>query len=331
MKILITMMILFSVFPGLLSCSFGKNINTDAEIGKSEIILLKDKKKDLNGQIEISGTVALSGTGDMTDILYENKLTIGNNISHNIIMGEFTILIDPKDIIDEDVLVIHSSEYGKVGYRFKELKPNHSYKIKATMCEKKIAVLKPVIYLYPTQPMEVTLKMDVNGMIDFSYPKYQDGWKVMAFPNGKLKHNDKSLDYLFYDTKNTKYKFDESAPAQVMASKDVVPFLEQQLTAFGLTDKEANDFIVFWAPRLKAHKYVSMQFKINKDYDEISVLKVTPKPDQILRVFMTYSGYENLPVNQILQSSVNTYNFKREGFVLVEWGGAEVSNELPSF
>ena len=41
---------------------------------------------------------------------------------------------------------------------------------------------KPVIYLYPDATTEVTVKLRYNGVLDVTYPAYNDGWHVTAFP-----------------------------------------------------------------------------------------------------------------------------------------------------
>lgn len=44
---------------------------------------------------------------------------------------------------------------------------------------------KPVIYLYPTEETEVTVKLDYAGEFICTYPEYDGEWKVNAFPDGK--------------------------------------------------------------------------------------------------------------------------------------------------
>ena len=45
---------------------------------------------------------------------------------------------------------------------------------------------KPVIYLYPEEETEVTVKLDYNGTLTSTYPAYGDGWTVTAQPDGTL-------------------------------------------------------------------------------------------------------------------------------------------------
>lgn len=42
----------------------------------------------------------------------------------------------------------------------------------------------------------------------------------------------------------------------VVAREDAVSFLEGKLAQLGLNDREAADFITYWAPRIRAHEHV---------------------------------------------------------------------------
>ncbi|MDD3224412.1 MAG: hypothetical protein PHX70_06885 [Clostridium sp.] len=45
---------------------------------------------------------------------------------------------------------------------------------------------EPVVYLYSTVKQRITVKLNFNGKIIYSYPKYNEGWKVIANPNGNI-------------------------------------------------------------------------------------------------------------------------------------------------
>ncbi len=40
---------------------------------------------------------------------------------------------------------------------------------------------KPVIYLYPEEKLEVTVKLDYAGTLTCTYPAYNGEWNVTAF------------------------------------------------------------------------------------------------------------------------------------------------------
>ena len=45
---------------------------------------------------------------------------------------------------------------------------------------------KPVIYLYPEETTEVSVEIDYNGKLTCTYPEYNNGWKVIAEPDGTI-------------------------------------------------------------------------------------------------------------------------------------------------
>lgn len=50
----------------------------------------------------------------------------------------------------------------------------------------KAKVRKPVIYLYPEETTEVSVLLDFNGELTTTYPAYDNGWRVVAEPDGTL-------------------------------------------------------------------------------------------------------------------------------------------------
>lgn len=66
-----------------------------------------------------------------------------------------------------------------------------------------IMAYKPVIYLYPKQTTTVSVKLDFQGKLVVTYPAYdeQNGWFVIAQPNGTLtdKKDGREYSYLFWE------------------------------------------------------------------------------------------------------------------------------------
>lgn len=180
------------------------------------------------------------------------------------------------------------------------------------------AVRKPVIYLYPTKKNNVFVNLNFDGTFTYTYPKINDGWKVVAEPDGTL--TDKSgrtYGYLFWegDTK-VPMEFNEGF---CVAGKDTEAFLLDKLSYMGLNDKEINDFMVFWLPRMQDNPYNVISFQ-TENYLKAAQLEVSPRPDTMLRVFMAWKKADNF-VHIKEQKLAKT---KRKGFALVEWGGTEV-------
>ena len=178
---------------------------------------------------------------------------------------------------------------------------------------------KPVIYLYPEQVQEVYVQLELDGEFTCTYPEYDNGWKVKAYPDGTLRDQvtGKEYNYLFWEgTSETEYDLSRGF---VVEGKDTAGFLEEKLAYLGLNEKERNEFIVYWLPRMEDNKYNLITFQ-GKAYTEHAKLKISPEPDSILRVFMVYKPLDkaiNIPEQELEP-------FEREGFTVIEWGGAEM-------
>ena len=185
-----------------------------------------------------------------------------------------------------------------------------------------MAVDKPVIYLYPEQDTDVHIELELTASeLATTYPKYQNGWDVIASPDGSLlnKADGTHHRYLFWDSVNAQNVFDLSKGFCV-AGSDTEQFLKKALTEMGLTESEMNEFIVYWLPRMEHNPYNLIAFQ-GDAYTDTAKLHITPEPDSICRVFMTYLPMEHAAEIETQQFST----FERTGFTVVEWGGSELS------
>ncbi|MDR1134375.1 MAG: hypothetical protein LBL05_09420, partial [Synergistaceae bacterium] len=124
-----------------------------------------------------------------------------------------------------------------------------------------LSTAKPVIYLYPEYPMDVTVTLDYNGKLESTYPKYDDGWSVTAYPGGKLINHADGMEYsyLFWDGQS-RMKFDFSM-GFVVKGDDSAEFLREKLEYMGLYPKEYNEFIVYWLPMMEKNRYNLISFQ----------------------------------------------------------------------
>jgi hypothetical protein len=184
-----------------------------------------------------------------------------------------------------------------------------------------IMVKKPVIYLYPEKETDVHVEVELTEAdLATTYPKYNNGWDVVAKPDGSLvnKADGSHHRYLFWDAVNCRTQFDFSKGFCV-AGSDTESFLKEKLSYMGLTEDEMNEFIVYWLPLMEHNKYNLISFQSNK-YTDSAKLNITPAPDSMLRVFMTYVPLEEAV--DIEPQELST--FERNGFTVVEWGGSEI-------
>ena len=177
---------------------------------------------------------------------------------------------------------------------------------------------KPILYLYPEETTKVTVKLELLGELTCTYPAYDDGWTVTAAPDGTLiDEKGQTYNYLYWEGAGTEqYDFSQGF---CVAGADTAAFLEDALAQLGLTRKEANEFIVYWLPQMEQNPYNLIAFQ-QEAYTEAAKLTVTPTPDSVLRVFMTWKPLTE-PVDIPAQELPT---FERHGFTVVEWGGAKV-------
>ena len=178
---------------------------------------------------------------------------------------------------------------------------------------------KPVLYLYPEKETLVSVGLDLDGGLTSSYPAYGDGWTVLAAPDGTLTDPESGREYycLFWEgTAGAEYDF---STGYCVAGEETASFLEGALAALGLTPREANEFLLYWLPRMERNPYNLISFQ-TEAYTDAARLTIDPAPDTLIRVFLAWTGLEE-PVEVPPQGLTAP---ERTGFTAVEWGGAEV-------
>lgn len=184
---------------------------------------------------------------------------------------------------------------------------------------------KPIIYIYPTEETLVTIKLDFEGKLLHTYPLYDaaTGWKVNAKPDGTLFDAQTNKEYyaLFWEGQSKARLCPETG--FVVKGTETVSFLEEKLELLGLSRREANEFIVYWLPRLETNAYNFIHFA-QESYTNRAKLEITPKPETLIRVFMEFQPlkYAKTVNPQVLNPVV------RKGFTVVEWGGGEIGTAV---
>ncbi len=249
------------------------------------------------------------------DMLYENLGDLYFKINRKYYLGEHLNMwgddpythIDPPSNYPDSVIgayytAVQSSEYDKFyGLSFEGAKE------------------KPVIYLYPEEETDVSVQLSFpfGGELTCTYPDYGDGWNVTAMPDGTLYDANGDEYYCLYWEGDGAADLDMSRGFCV-AGKDTAAFLREKLMYIGLTARDANEFIIYWLPKMQDNPYNVITLHTD-DYARSVPLDVSPAPDTQIRVFMTYYASDT-PVD-IPEQTLPRY--ERTGFTLVEWGGSE--------
>lgn len=205
---------------------------------------------------------------------------------------------------------------------------------------------KPVIYLYPEKPTEVTVKFQTPVEFTTDIPKYADFWKVEAYPDGSLVNLKPELTdcpkidsqkagseyalgaclkntypYLYWAGNIISKDYPVTDRGWIVEKSNLNTFFDSKLTRIGLNSQEKNDFTSYWLPEMisKDAPYYRITFLQTNDLNEIFPMTVNPKPDTVFRLFLDYLPLTNKPAIQPAPQVLETLN--RSGFTLVEWGG----------
>ena len=189
------------------------------------------------------------------------------------------------------------------------------------------SLVKPIIYIYPTEETKVSVKVGYPENLTCTYPKYDEneGWNVIAEPNGNLKDikTGRNLYSLYWEGKGKEnikeQSFDEGF---VVEGKETADFLEEKLDILGLNEREAEEFIVYWLPILEKNEYNFIRFYEKEEIDEKMPLDINPIPDTTIRVLM---GWKKLD-EKIDVKEPKLEKVERKGYTVVEWGGTEISS-----
>lgn len=195
-----------------------------------------------------------------------------------------------------------------------------AYKVKAYFAAE-VFLEKPVIYLYPTQKQEISVRLQYDGVLTHTYPKYPaDGWRVTAAPDGTL-WDAKGMEYYALFWEGVPRKPLPVSDGFIVAGEDVEAFLEEKLAYLGLNRREANEFIMYWLPRMEGNKYNFIHFS-HSAYDDLAKLHIEPQPETIIRLMMLTQPLKTKI--KFPTQDLTPLKKTRKGFAVVEWGGSVI-------
>jgi len=180
---------------------------------------------------------------------------------------------------------------------------------------------KPVIYLYPTEPTYISVKLSMPGHVVESIPAYpENGWQnVLAQPNGELTFQGKQYTELYYESSVT-----HPLPPKdgiVISNNQARQTLIDVTNKLGLNTHEQQELLNYWLPKLKALQspYLLISVFPNATKEQIDHVGISPEPQtriQFLLYFKPLQQKINLPELQLPLTPP-----LRNGFTEVEWGG----------
>jgi hypothetical protein len=207
---------------------------------------------------------------------------------------------------------------------------------------------KPVVYLYPETPTNVQVRLTSPVNFTAQIPSYHQGWKVKAYPNGKLEdlqpQYTKCSDidfthkgaeyareacetgvypYIYWSGNMVERSYIEPEKGWIVARKDLSEFFMGKLSEVGLNSNEITDMSDFWLEKMLSENkpYYKVSFLQTAEMNNLAPMEISPKPDTVFRIFLDYKGLEVGELPQQRLESVVLEKLVRRGFTVVEWGG----------
>lgn len=285
--------------------------------------LIKIDKQDLpqdaleKGQIGIYTTPQVKNSRHAYDVFYHLGSFYLRDISDQTSYVYGTSVDGPPQTVDNNP----SLQLGRLWFRVVD-----SWTAFTPNC-------KPAIYLYPQKPQDINVKLGILGEITVSDPKYnpETGWNVKANSDGVIQlpttnypaspaggQPPTKYPYLFYEANlKTGYKPREG---WIISRENIKDQLTAILNSVGLNEKEKEDFLEYWLPRLTLKPYYFAGFVPVEEIDKQEILTINPSPSNIIRVRIMFEGLD-FPISVV---APKLSDINRAGFTVVDWGGSVI-------
>ena len=180
-------------------------------------------------------------------------------------------------------------------------------------------VRKPVVYFYPEEEMDLTVTFYDEDRLMTTYPKYEGGWNIHLKKDGTFTTGDSDREYyaIFFDeVPNYTCNFTEGF---YVTKDNAISFLEEKMDFMGFTNRETDEFIMYWLPILESNEKSLVYFEQTEERNEECPLGFSVEPDTLIRTIIHIKKV-NEPT--YIQEQTLTH-YDRSGFTVTEWGGIE--------
>lgn len=177
---------------------------------------------------------------------------------------------------------------------------------------------KPIIYFENAPEKEITVTLGYPKKLTCSYPKYENGWKFTVSKDGNVQMDGKNYYGLYWE--GTGAVVNEIKNGFCVKGEETADFLEKYLKILGLSEKEANEFIIYWLPKMEKNKYNLVYFATMEEQQSYMPIAISPAPETIIRVNMVWKASDEF----VDIKAEELTPVKREGYTVVEWGGTEL-------
>ena len=178
---------------------------------------------------------------------------------------------------------------------------------------------KPVIYFYPEEEMDLTVNVTKDYLLTTTYPEYKDGWNIHLKEDGTFTVPGSTREYyaLYFEAESDyACTFDEGF---YVTAPNAASFLEEKMDYMGFTNRETNEFIMYWLPILERNEQSLVYFEQTEERNEDFPLSFSEEPNTLIRT-MIHIKKVDAPTD-IEEEQLTHY--ERGGFTVTEWGGVE--------
>jgi hypothetical protein len=178
---------------------------------------------------------------------------------------------------------------------------------------------KPIIYFYPEEEMDLTVTFVNEEMLTTTYPKYDGCWNIHLKEDGTFTVPGSNREYygLYYESvPNYECTFETGF---YVTSENAASFLEEKMDYMGFTNRETDEFIMYWLPILERNGQSLVYFEQTEERNEESPLIFSTEPDTLIRTVIHVKKVD-APVDIVPQELTHV---ERTGFTVTEWGGQE--------
>ena len=178
---------------------------------------------------------------------------------------------------------------------------------------------KPIIYFYPEEEMDLEVTFVEEERLFTTYPKYENGWNIHLQEDGTftVPGSDRKYYALFFDAIKD---FEVDFSTGFYVTKDnAISFLEEKMDYMGFTNRETDEFIMYWLPILENNEKSLVYFEQTEERNEECPLEFSVEPDTLIRTIIHIKKVdEETPIEE--QQLIHQ---ERIGFTVTEWGGVE--------
>ena len=179
--------------------------------------------------------------------------------------------------------------------------------------------MKPIIYFYPEEEMDLEVTYVQEERLLTTYPKYEDGWNIHLKEDGTftLPGSDREYYALYFDEIGN-YETDWNEGFYV-TKDNAISVLEEKMDFIGYTNREVDEFIMYWLPILENNEKSLIYFEQTEIRNEECPLTFSVMPDTLIRTIMHIKKVnEETPIKEQTLT-----HYERSGFTVTEWGGVE--------